>query len=371
MIPMVDLKKQYQALKSQFDERVLNWLESGHFILGPEGKLLEKEVATYLGVEHTFGLASGTDALILALRAAGIQPGDEVITTPFTFVATASAICLVGATPIFVDIDPHTYNINPKQIERAITPNSRAIIPVHLFGQAADMTAIMAIAKQYNLLVIEDCAQSIGGTWNNQMTGSFGDFGSFSFYPSKNLGCYGDGGLLCTTHEAYAEQIAMLRNHGSKIRYHHDILGYNSRLDEVQATILRVKLPHLDEYNDNRRRVAALYNHYLKDLPVTLPYEHPSAKHVYHQYTILSEHRDFISQCLTAAGIGNMIYYPIPLHRQNLFDDSYDMVSLPVSERVAQQCLSLPIFPEMTEEQVQQVAGAIATAFTKVAATTE
>lgn len=361
-IPMIDLQQQYAAIKAQLDERLINCLGSAHFILGPEVKALEKEIATYLGCEHSIGLASGTDALILALRAANIKAGDEVITSPFTFMATGGAIALVGATPVFVDIDPRTFNIDPDAIRRAITPATRAIIAVHLFGQSADMTTITAIAKEHQLTLIEDAAQSIGATWKNKQTGSFGDFGCFSFYPTKNLGCYGDGGLISTNRQDYAEKISMLRNHGSKIRYHHDILGYNSRLDEMQAIILRTKFPHLDSYNAGRRQVAEWYNHYLSQLPITLPYTHPDAYHVYHQYTILSDKRDDISKKLSDAGIANMIYYPIPLHRQALFGDRYHAISLPVSEHVAAQCLSLPIFPEMTEAQVQQVAMVMAEA---------
>lgn len=358
-IPMVDLKQQYAALKPQLDERIANCLASGHFILGPEGKALEQELSHYLGTEYALGLASGTDALILALRAAGIKAGDEVITTPFTFMATAGAICLVGAKPVFVDIDPRTYNIDPQQIPAAITSATRAIIPVHLFGHPADMTAITAIAAQYKLHIIEDCAQAIGATWENKMTGTFGDFACHSFFPSKNLGCYGDGGLVTTNRADFATTLSSLRNHGSHVRYHHDMLGYNSRLDELQAVVLRTKLPFLTVYNEQRHQVAQWYKKHLQDLPLTLPYEHPAAKHVYHQYTVLSEKRDAITQALTTAGIGNAIYYPIPLHRQKLFGDQYQAVSLPISERVAQQCFSLPMFPEMTEEQVKQVANVI------------
>ncbi|OGT75841.1 MAG: erythromycin biosynthesis sensory transduction protein eryC1 [Gammaproteobacteria bacterium RIFCSPLOWO2_12_FULL_38_14] len=356
MIPMVDLKKQYTSLKETLDERILQWLASANFILGPEGKLFEKEITDYLGAKYAFGLASGTDALMLALRIAGIQAGDEVITTPFTFVASASAICMTGATPAFVDIDPKTFNIDPEEIEKAITPKTRALIPVHLFGHAADMTQITALAKKYNLKIIEDCAQSIGSTWENKMTGTFGDFGCFSFYPSKNLGCYGDGGLICTNNADFAEKILMLRNHGSQVRYHHEVLGYNSRLDEIQAIILRTKLPFLNTYNDQRRHVAAMYHHYLKNLDITLPSEHPATKHVYHQYTILSKHRDAISEKLTQNKIANAIFYPIPLHQQKLFNNHYAHLSFPNTESITQQCLSLPLFPEMTEDQVKQVA---------------
>ncbi|MBI5447505.1 MAG: DegT/DnrJ/EryC1/StrS family aminotransferase [Gammaproteobacteria bacterium] len=355
MIPMVDLKQQYAALKPQLDERIAACLASGHFVLGPEGKAFEHEISHYLNCKHALGLASGTDALILALRAIGVQPGDEVITTPFTFMATAGAICLVGATPVFVDIDPHTYNIDPNHIEAAITSATRAIIPVHLFGQAADMTAIMALANKHSLRVIEDCAQSIGATWEGKMTGSFGDIACYSFFPSKNLGCFGDGGLVSTNRDDLAQTLSALRNHGSHVRYYHDMLGYNSRLDELQAVILRTKLPHIDIYNAQRRQVAEWYNEALRDLPVTLPSLHPHALPVYHQYTLLSEQRDFIMQQLTQASIANAVYYPIPLHRQHLFGNRYQHLSLPHSERIAQQCFSLPIFPEMTKEQVDQV----------------
>lgn len=358
-IPMVDLQQQYARLKPRLDEKLLQCLSTGHFILGPEVKALEKELSQFLSTEYAFGLASGTDALILALRAAGIKAGDEVITTAFTFMATAGAIELLGATPVFVDIDPQTYNIDPLAIEAAITEKTRAIIAVHIFGQSADMTRITALAKQHQLHLIEDAAQSIGATWKGKQTGSFGEFGCFSFYPTKNLGCYGDGGLITAQHAKDAELISMLRNHGSKVRYHHDVLGYNSRLDEMQAIILREKLPHLNEYNDNRRRVAAWYNTYLADLDLTLPFEHPDAHHVYHQYTILTNAREKISTALNESGIANMIYYPIPLHKQALFGKRYAHLSLPISERVAQHCLSLPIFPEMTESQVKQVAKVI------------
>ena len=352
----IDLQTQYQQHKTQIDAAIARVLQHGQYLFGPEIEALESQLADYVGVKHCIAMASGTTALQIALMALNIGPGDEVITTPFTFVASASAICMTGATPAFVDIDPKTFNIDPEEIEKAITPKTRALIPVHLFGHAADMTQIMALAKKYNLKIIEDCAQSIGSTWENKMTGTFGDFGCFSFYPSKNLGCYGDGGLICTNNADFAEKILMLRNHGSQVRYHHEVLGYNSRLDEIQAIILRTKLPFLNTYNDQRRHVAAMYHHYLKNLDITLPSEHPATKHVYHQYTILSKHRDAISEKLTQNKIANAIFYPIPLHQQKLFNNHYAHLSFPNTESITQQCLSLPLFPEMTEDQVKQVA---------------
>lgn len=355
MIPMVDLKAQYAGLKSVLDEKLLHLLAQGHFVLGPEVKTFEKEAAHYLGVEYAYGLASGTDALILALRALGIGPGDEVITTPFTFIASASSVCLVGATPVFVDIDPDTYNLDLNKIERAITPNTKAIIPVHLYGHPVNMSTLMTIAQAHNIPIIEDCAQSFGATWHHQQTGSFGAIGCFSFYPSKNLGCYGDGGLIVTNDPDLAAQITMLRDHGSRVRYHHESIGYNSRLDEIQAAILRVKLPHIDQYNAERQRVATTYTHLLKKLPVQTPIEQSAAKHVYHQYTILSEKRDIIANALKAADIASAIYYPIPLHRQAVFAERFKDKTLIHAEKVAQTCLSLPIYPEMTAEQIEQI----------------
>lgn len=354
MIPMVDLKTQYHQLKSEIDRAVLDALESTQFILGPNVTNLEKETAQYLGTPHAIGCASGTDALHLAVLAAGIKPGDEVITTPFTFIATAEAICYAGATPVFVDVDPQSFNIVPELIEKAITPKTRAVIPVHLFGQPADMAAIADICERHKLVLIEDCAQSFGAATNGRMTGSIGSFGCYSFFPSKNLGGYGDGGLVTCATEAGAETLKMLRNHGSKVRYHHDVIGFNSRLDDLQAAILRVKLRHIDRFNQERRRVAHRYSDGLKDL-VQVPFEDGKGVHVYHQYTLLTDQRDTIMAQLSEQQIASAIYYPIPLHKQNVFAEQCRSLSLPVAESIASRCMSLPIYPEMTDQQADQV----------------
>ncbi|MEI6704997.1 MAG: DegT/DnrJ/EryC1/StrS family aminotransferase [Deltaproteobacteria bacterium] len=359
MIPMVDLKTQYHHLKSEIDAAVLAAIESTQFILGPNVTAFEQETAVYLGAKHAVSCASGTDALLLAVLAAGIGPGDEVITTPFTFIATAEAICYAGATPVFVDIDPKTFNINPALIEAAITNRTKAIIPVHLFGQPADMAPIKAICLKYRLQLIEDCAQSFGAAAEGAaMTGTLGPLGCFSFFPSKNLGCYGDGGLVTCATDELAEQIRVLRNHGSRVRYHHHLIGYNSRLDDIQAAILRVKLKRIDEFNSGRRRVAHLYSELLCDI-VTVPYEDGKGVHVYHQYTVLTDRRDVIMAKLSEKQISSAVYYPIPLHKQDVFAEAYAGVSLPVAEEVASRCLSLPVYPEMPEESVRLVAQTI------------
>ncbi len=358
MIPMVDLKGQYHALKEDIDRGLLEALEETRFILGPNVQAFEQEVADFLGVKHAISCASGTDALHLALRAAGLGEGDEIITAPFTFIATAEAIRYIGATPVFVDVEPGTYNIDPEQVEAAITPRTRAILPVHLFGQPADMLTLGDIARRHDLLLIEDCAQSFGADIAGNMTGGIGLAGAHSFFPSKNLGCYGDGGMVTTQSDTIAEAVQVLRNHGSRERYHHDIIGYNSRLDELQAVILRVKLRHIAEFNRERRRVAHAYSERLADC-VTTPFEDGIGTHVYHQYTLLSDHRDAIQQALSAAQIASAIYYPIPLHRQKVFAEQCRDLSLPVSEQLAARCLSLPIYPELQEAQIEQVCAVI------------
>jgi dTDP-4-amino-4,6-dideoxygalactose transaminase len=359
MIPMVDLKKQYLQIKNEIDSGILDALEKTQFILGPNVSSFEKEAAAYLGTEHAVSVASGTDALHLALAAAGIKAGDEVITTPFTFIATAEAIRYLGATPVFVDIDPRTFNIDPAAIEAAVTPKSRAVLPVHLFGQPADMPAIESVCKKQGLIIIEDCAQSFGAAIGGRMTGALGSFGCFSFFPSKNLGCYGDGGMITTDSPEHAEELRTLRNHGSRVRYHHSVIGYNSRLDEIQAVVLRAKLKHIDEYNAGRRRVAALYSSLLQDSPVIPPHEDGKGTHVYHQYTVLTDCRETIMDALSASQIASAVYYPIPLHRQEVFAPDYRNVSLPVAEEIAGRCMSLPVFPEMSDDQVREVVGVI------------
>ncbi|GAB6046847.1 DegT/DnrJ/EryC1/StrS family aminotransferase [Methyloparacoccus murrellii] len=362
MIPMVDLKTQYHQLKDEIDAGLLAALENTAFVMGPNVQAFEREVADYLGVRHAIGVANGTEALHLALLAAGIGPGDEVITSAFTFIATAEAIRYVGATPVFVDIDPRTFNITAARVEAAITPKTRAIMPVHLFGQPCDMAPLLAVAERHGLKLIEDCAQSFGATIGGRQTGGFGLAAGFSFFPSKNLGAYGDGGLVTTDDDAIAAQVRKLRNHGSEVRYYHDAIGYNSRLDELQAVVLRVKLQHIDRFNAGRRRAARLYTEGMADLPLETPFEDGVGVHVYHQYTLLTDHRDAIMAALQGAGIACAIYYPVPLHRQNVFADACRGVALPHTEAVAARCLSLPIFPELTEEQVRDVVQAIRSA---------
>ncbi len=359
MIPMVDLKNQYLAMKDEIDRGILETLEKCQFILGPNVSAFEEEAARFLGVKHAVAVASGTDALHLALIAAGIGPGDEVITTPFTFIATAEAIKYVGARPVFVDIDPETFNIDPRKIGEAVTPATRAVIPVHLFGQPADMEAIEAVCAEKGLLIIEDCAQSFGAAAGTRMTGTIGELGCFSFFPSKNLGCYGDGGMVTTNSDDLATRLLSLRNHGSRIRYHHSEIGYNSRLDEIQAVILRAKLKRIAAFNEGRRRVAGLYTSMLRDTGMQCPFEDGKGVHVYHQYTVLTERREQIMECLAKSGIASAVYYPIPLHRQEVFAADYADLSLPVAEDVASRCMSLPVFPEMTEAQVREVVAAI------------
>ncbi len=361
MIPMVDLNTQYHNLKDEIDRAVMETLESSQFILGPQVTAFEEEAARYLGTDHAVAVASGTDALHLALLAAGIGPGDEVITSTFTFIATAEAIRYVGATPVFVDIDSRTFNIAPELIERAITPRTRGVIPVHLFGQPADLKAINRICDRHGLVLIEDCAQSFGAPVDGRKTGTYGAAGCYSFFPSKNLGCYGDGGLVVCRSDDMADRLRMLRNHGSRQRYHHDLIGFNSRLDEIQAAILRVKLKHIDEFNEGRRRVAARYNELLWDM-VQTPLIDGNGLHVYHQYTVLTNHRELLMERLGQAGIASAIYYPIPLHRQAVFAQEYSESILPVAEHVTGRCLSLPIYPEMPEESIQLVAETISRA---------
>jgi len=360
-IPMLDLKAEYALFREELLRRLSETLDSTQFILGPNVQALEKELAACVGAPHAVGCASGTDALHLALRALGIGPGDEVITSPFTFIGTSEAISYTGATPVFVDIDAATFNIDPAQIEKAVTSRTKAVMPVHLYGQAADLDPIVEICKRRGLRLIEDCAQSIGASYRGRMTGSFGEFGCFSFYPSKNLGAFGDGGMVTTNNEAMAAEVRVYRNHGSRERYHHHVIGYNSRLDEMQAVILRVKLQYLDEFNGRRRKIAHAYNERLAGVVAT-PVEAPNSVHVYHQYTVRSPRRNDIQKALGAAGIGSMIYYPVPLHQQEVYADLCKGVSLPISEAVAREVISLPIFPQMTTDQVDRVCDVVRSA---------
>ena len=360
VIPILDLRAQYAAIEQEIDAAIKEVLLSGRFILGPAVRDLEQRVAAYCRCKYGVGVASGTDALRLTLTALGIGPGDEVITTPFTFIATANTISHCGARPVFMDIDPRTCNIDPGAIEAAITEHTKAIVPVHLYGQPVDMDPIIGLAEAHGLYVIEDAAQAIGARYKGRRAGSIGHAGSLSFYPTKNLGAYGDGGMVVTNDGALAERIDVLRRQGSKKKYRAEVLGFNSRLDSLQAAILGVKLKYLDGWNEARRRVAQRYNELLADLPVTTPYESPEVYHVYHQYTVRAPERNRLSAHLKERGIGTMIYYPVPLHRQQLYTGlGYAEGSLLTSEAASREVLSLPMYPELTEAQQTLVAEAI------------
>lgn len=354
-IPMVDLKAQYQGLKEELDREVAAVLASGHFVLGPNVQALEQEAAAYCGVKHAITCASGTDALHLALRACGIGPGDEVITTPFTFIATAEAISYTGAKPVFVDIDPATFNIDPEQVARAVTPRTRAVLPVHLYGQPADLAPVAETCRRHGLRLVEDSAQSFGAEYGGRKSGAFGDVGCFSFYPSKNLGAYGDGGMVVTNDDDLAKAVRIYRDHGRTATYQHALVGYNSRLDEIQAVILRVKLKRIEEYNRLRRRNARLYSERLRGTPVTPPVEDGKGLHVYHQYTIRSHRRDVIQKALGTAHIASAIYYPVPLHRQEAYLKDTAGVTLPRADAASAEVLSLPMYPELTESQINRI----------------
>jgi len=356
---MLDIKAQHEPIKEEIKDALREILESGRFILGKNVESLEREIAEYLNVSWAVGLASGTDALYLSLRALDIGQGDEVITTPFTFIATAEAITYVGAKPVFVDIDPHTLNMDASKIEEKITPKTKAIIAVHLFGLPVDMDELMEISRRYNLYVIEDCAQAFGAKYKGSFVGSIGDCGCFSFYPSKNLGAYGDGGMMTTNSPEIHERVRLLRNHGTVGPYRHDFIGYNSRLDEIQAAILRIKLRHIDEYNEKRRNIARIYSSILKDV-VRCPVEMEDRLHVYHQYTIRSPLRDRIIQKLTENNIAHVIYYPIPIHLQKAFKYlGYKKGDFPESEAACEEVLSIPIYPELRPETAEFVAETI------------
>ncbi len=363
-IPMVDLRKQYLELANDINASISDVLEKTHFIGGENVQAFEREAADYLGAKHAISCANGTDALHLAMLAAGIGPGDEVITTPFTFIATVEAIAYVGATPVLVDVDKASYNIDPALIEAAITSKTRAIVPVHLFGMPCDMQAIESLATQHKLTIIEDCAQSFGATHNGRQTGTIGSIGSFSFFPSKNLGCFGDGGMLSCNDDDLAKKLQVLKSHGSAERYIHSVIGYNSRLDEIQAAILRHKLKKIDHYNSERRRVAAHYCECLSDLPVSLPQlkfaGEGDAIPVFHQFTLLSDQRVTIQKELQDNQIASAIYYPIPLHKQEAVNGLLTTTPhCPNSEALSEQCMSLPIYPELDNDSIERIAGII------------
>ncbi|MEG3976598.1 DegT/DnrJ/EryC1/StrS family aminotransferase [Microcoleus sp. herbarium8] len=366
-VPPLDLSQQYAQIGDEITAAVQKVLASGGYIGGPAVKSFEREFADYTGVSDCVGCNSGTDALILALRALKIGPGDEVITTPFTFFASAETISAVGATPVFVDIDSETFNLDVELLEAAITEKTKAIMPVHIFGQPTDMTRLMEIATKHNLAVIEDCAQSVGALWQSQKVGSIGHVGCFSFYPTKNLGACGDGGAVTTNDAALAASMRMLKEHGQSSRYFYEEIGYNSRLDALQAVILSIKLRYLDSWNAQRREKAAVYNEFLSRVPgVAVPKELPAAKGVWNQYTILlksQEHRpnssgnfrDSVRDRLQESGIGSMVYYPLPLHLQPVYKSlGYHVGELPVAEQVCREVLSLPMFPELSRDQQER-----------------
>ncbi len=358
MIPGFSLTRQNAELEQEVTEAILDVMRGGQFILGENVAKLEKEIADLCEAEYAIGVGNCSDALYLALRACGVGPGDEVITTPFTFFATAGAIAHTGAKPVFCDIDPGTFNIDPSRIEDAITERTKAILPVHLYGQAADMDPINSIAKKYSLYVIEDAAQAIGAKYKGRPVGSLGDIACFSFFPTKNLGAFGDGGMLTTNDPELEERIRMLRVHGSKKKYHHEILGCNSRLDELQAAILRVKLKYLDAWTNTRRALAERYREKLNVAgnAIVLPTEMEWAYHVYHQYTIRVPNRDAVQEELKARGIASTVYYPLSLHLQPVFKDlGYEPGDFPESEKATEEALSLPMFPELEYAEQDRV----------------
>jgi len=359
-IPLVDLKAQYELIKSEIDKAVQEVIQSGQFILGPEVEAFESEVAAYCGTKYAVGVASGTDALQLALLACSIKPGDEVITTPFTFIATAETIAKCGATPVFADIDPKTYNIDPAKLESKISHKTKAILPVHLYGQSADMSPIVELARKYNLKIIEDCAQALGAECRGKKVGSIGDVGCLSFFPSKVLGAYGDGGMIVTSNPDIAERVKILMNHGCKEKYYHLIHGFNSRLDSLQAAILRVKLKHLDGWIKMRRQKASLYNQSLEQTDgIKPPYVASDSYHIFNYYTIrLSPrlHRGKLKEFLGSQGVGTAIYYPLSLHLQEVYKSlDYKLGDFPESERAQGEVLSIAIYPELEDRQIERI----------------
>jgi dTDP-4-amino-4,6-dideoxygalactose transaminase len=360
MIPFLDLTRQHAALRDDLLAAAGRVLHSARFILGPDVEALERELAGQAGVRHAVGVASGTDALRLALAALGVGPGDEVLTPAFSFVASASTIVMAGATPVFVDIDPATYALDVEAAARAITRRTRAIVAVHLYGHPAPMDRVVALARAHGLAVVEDAAQAIGATWQGRPIGTWGDATCLSFYPTKNLGACGDGGMLVTDRDDVADRVRRLRQHGETGRYHHVELGYTSRLDELQAALLRVKLPHLSAWTEARRRLAARYEACFADLPLELPRERPGARHVYHLYTVRHAQRDALAKALADAGIGTAIHYPIPVPAQAVFGlSSKTAAQWPEASRAAREVLSLPCFAELRGDEADTVAAAV------------
>jgi dTDP-4-amino-4,6-dideoxygalactose transaminase len=356
-LQLVDLVNQYKKIKPEIDTAIHAVLDTGHFILGKAVSDFESNTAKYLGVKHAIGCASGTDALQVALMALNIGPEDEVITTSFTFVATVETIALLGAKPVYVDIESDTFNIDPAKIEAAITKNTKAIIPVHLYGHSVDMDPIMKIAKKFGLHVIEDTAQAMGTDYKGKKVGTIGDIGSISFFPSKNLGAYGDAGMVVTNNDQLAEKLRMIILHGSKVRYYHEILGVNSRLDSIQAAILNVKLKYLDNWNAARSKAADIYDKLFENTPATTPKVKDYTKHIFHQYTLRVPNRDQLADYLKSKGIPHAIYYPVPLHRQNAYSHlAASDIHLPVTEQMTNEVISLPMHTELTYDMQEYIA---------------
>ena len=370
-IQMVDLVGQYEKIKPEVDAALQRVIDSAAFINGPEVKEFEKELAGYLGVKHVIGCANGTDALQIAMMALGLKAGDEIITCSFTFVATVEVVALLGITPVFADVLPGTYNIDPEDIKRKITPKTKAIVPVHLFGQAADMDAIMAIAKEHNLFVIEDNCQAVGSDYlsasGTKKTGTIGHIGTTSFFPSKNLGCYGDGGAMFTNDDEVAKKLRRVCNHGSDVRYYHEVVGVNSRLDSMQAAILRVKLKHLKEYDAARNAAASVYDKAFAGMPqIVIPQRSKNSTHVFHQYTmrVTGGHRDGLKKHLEANGVPAMIYYPVPCHLQNAYKSArFPEGSLATTEQLIHEVLSLPMSTELSNEQLAHITATVKSYF--------
>ena len=358
-LKIFDLTKQYKSISKEINLKIIKVLGKGQYILGKNVTDFEKRFANKFGVNHAIACNSGTDALLLSLECLNIKKGDEVITTPFTYFATAEVIIQCGAKPVFVDINPLTFNIDYDLIERAITKRTKAIMPVHIFGQSANMHKIKKIAYNYNLKLIEDCAQSIGSTYNKTPSGTFGDFGCFSFFPTKNLGAFGDAGIVITSKQHYAEKIRKLRNHGSIVRNEHEIIGFNSRMDEIQAAVLNIKLKYLNKYNKKRNQIAKLYKSLIKNQLITLPYKDDNAYHVYHQYTLCVKKREKFIKYLSNYNIPFGIYYPKPLYMQRALKNLCSSKKLLNTDKVAKECISIPIYPELDYDSVEYIASVI------------
>ena len=372
-VPLLDLTAQWPAIRDEALAAIARVCDSQQFILGPEVEELERELASAIGVRHAIGVSSGTDALLVALMALGVGPGDEVVTSTYSFFATAGSIVRLGARPVLVDVDPATYTLMPEQVRAALTPRTRAVIPVHLYGQCADMDSILAAAAESRVPVIEDAAQAIGATYRGRAAGSMGLAGCFSFFPSKNLGAFGDAGLVTTSDDAFAERVRLLRTHGAERQYHHRLVGGNFRIDALQAAVLRVKLPHLDAWTEARRRNAERYRRTFDAAGlldrVGMPEEAPGRRHVYHQFVVRVRNRDRVKAALAARGVATAIYYPVPFHLQECFGAlGYPMGALPVAERASQETLALPIYAELTESQQRHVAASVAAALAEAGA---